>query len=347
MTIDEFINRIEETIVKVNGDPELGTNTIGILPEDRLSILAASTIDEASKYLITSGIPEWVIDIALSGQDISGLSPDKAAMAAASNQVGMMGQYQNPYIGVPESYIPPRPDATDFYTKEDLVNLFADLPAEEIAGIQADLINSGLLSLDKGFVPGDWDDKTQVAFEPVLSRANRRGVTSIEKETGSAWSMSLADYVAHPVPDLPKEDSVYLPPDYATIAQKVKYLFESDLNRKANPSELKLLSNTMYKDSEKAYEQSEEFEDIGEQKPQVTSEGLMQGDYGNYAAENVQEKIDAGGLTQIDAESRMRESFDILTAKEKERLGDNYSARSTRATILNSIANRPSNRTYP
>jgi hypothetical protein len=340
MTIDEFINRIEQTILAVNSNPNLGTNTIGILPEDRLDILAASTIDEAAKYLIAADIPQYIIDFALSGQDISELSADEVSLAAAAQQVGMMGQYQNPNIGVPVSYIPPRPDATDFYTEDNLIGLFAGLPPEEIAGIQADLMNAGLLNLKDGFVPGDWDEKTQLAFTPVLSRANRRGVTAAEKEDGSAWRLSLEDYVANPVPDIP-EEQVYLPPDYATIAQKVKYLFESDLNRKPKPSELKLLSNTMYKESEAAYEQSEELGDVAEQEPVFTAEGLMQKDYGNYAAENVEEKIDAGGLTQIDAESRMKESFDILTAREKERLGDNYSARNTRATILNSIANRP------
>jgi hypothetical protein len=73
----------------------------------------------------------------------------------------------------------------------------------------------------------------------------------------------------------------------------------------------------------------------------MTGEEILAGDYGNYAADNVQSTIEEQGLTQIDSESRMREKFDMITDKEKSRLGENYSARNTRATILNSIANRP------
>ena len=72
MTIDEFINRIEQTILAVNGNPNLGTNTIGILPEDRLDILAASTIEEASKYLLAADIPKYIIDFGLASENNKG-----------------------------------------------------------------------------------------------------------------------------------------------------------------------------------------------------------------------------------------------------------------------------------
>ena len=69
---------------------------------------------------------------------------------------------------------------------------------------------------------------------------------------------------------------------------------------------------------------------------------MLQGEYGNYAAENVQQAIDEQGLTQIDPTSRMQEKFEKITENEKTRLGENYSARNTRTSILRSIAGRPS-----
>ena len=165
-------------------------------------------------------------------------------------------------------------------------------------------------------------------------------LTDVEKLNGAAWKTTLDEYVANPVPEIPQSET-YLPADPATIAQKVKRLYAADLNRDPNPSELKLLSNTMYKEAEASYQQNQSLAATAQQQPEMTGEEILAGDYGNYAADNVQSAIEDQGLTQIDAESRMREKFDMITDKEKSRLGENYSARNTRATILNSIANRP------
>jgi|TARA_R110002096_G_scaffold3544_3_gene17463 hypothetical protein len=339
MTVDEFLQRIESIILQINEDDSLGTNQIGITTEQRVDILSAPTIQDASLYLLSSNIPQYVIDFATSGQDIAGVTGDNVALAAATEQYGQFGN-QDAVLGVPANYTPPRSGATDFYTETDLVNLFGGKSEEEIAGIQADLINSNLLSVGDGFMPGEWDLATQRAFTPVLSRANRGGVTDIEKLNGAAWKTTLDEYVANPVPEIPQSET-YLPADPATIAQKVKRLYAADLNRDPNPSELKLLSNTMYKEAENSYQQNKSLAATAQQQPEMTGEEILAGDYGNYAADNVQSTIEEQGLTQIDSESRMREKFDMITDKEKSRLGENYSARNTRATILNSIANRP------
>ena len=115
----------------------------------------------------------------------------------------------------------------------------------------------------------------------------------------------------------------------------------TELNRDPSPYELKLLSNELYKQAEAAYAQSQELGQVAQAQPAFTGEDLMAGNYGNYAAENVQETIDNQGMTQIDPQSRMKEKFDAITLKEQNRLGENYSARNTRTAILNAITGRP------
>ena len=247
---------------------------------------------------------------------------------------------QDAIIGVPANYLPPRESATDFYTENDLVNMFAGMEEEQIAAIQADLINAKLLSVGYGFIPGDWDGPTQRAFTPVLARANRGGVTEFEKQSGAAWRNVLEEYVANPVPTIP-DDDVFLPEDPATNAQVIKSYYARELNRDPSPYELKLLSNELYKQAEAAYAQSQELGQVAQAQPAFTGEDLMAGNYGNYAAENVQETIDNQGMTQIDPQSRMKEKFDAITLKEQNRLGENYSARNTRTAILNAITGRP------
>ena len=328
MTVYEFFNRVEKLITQINDDATLGTNKIGITADQRLDILNANTIEEAITFLLAYNIPQYVVDFAISGQDLAGITSDDAAVAAAREQTGLFGN-TDAYIG-----------ATDFYTQNDLVNLFAGIGDEQIAGIQADLINARLLSVGDGFLPGEWDTPTQRAFERVLERANLGGVTEIEKQNGSAWRNVLKEFVANPVPIMP-DTEVFLPQDPAENAQTVKNLYARELNRDPSAYEIKLLSNELYKQAEAAYKQSEELGQVAQAQPAFTGDDLLQGQYGNYAAENVQQAIDEQGLTQINPASRMKEKFDRITENEKARLGENYSARNTRTSILRSIAGRP------
>jgi hypothetical protein len=338
MTVDDFFSRVEQMIVSINEGATAGQNKIGITSDDRINILSSNTIDEASKYLLAAGIPEYVIETAISGKDLLDVNADSAALFAAGEQTGLFGN-QDAIIGVPANYLPPRESATDFYTQNDLVNLFAGLEVEEIAGIQADLVNAKLLTIGDGFIPGEWDAPTQSAFSRVLRRANMGGVTEYEKQTGAAWRNVLEEYVANPVPTIP-DDDVFLPPDPATNAQQVKSLYARELNREPSAYELKLLSNELYKQSEAAFKQSQELTDAAQEPATFTGDDLMAGEYGNYAAENVQQTIDEEGLSQIDPQSRMRQKFDGLIENEKARLGENYSGRNTRTAILNSISAR-------
>ncbi len=338
MTVDEFFNRIERLIIKSNEGVTTGQNKIGITTDQRLDILNANTVDEAAKFLLAYGIPQYLIDTAISGTDFDAVTSDEIELLAAREQTGLFGN-QDEIIGVPANYIPPRESATDFYTQNDLVNMFAGMEEEQIAAIQADMINAKLLSVGDGFIPGDWDSATQRAFTPVLARANRGGVTEYEKQSGAAWRNVLEEYVANPVPTMP-DDDVFLPQDPATNAQQVKSLYARELNRDPSPYELKLLSNELYKEAEAAYAQSRELGQVAQAQPAFTGDDLLAGEYGNYAAENVQQAIDDEGMTQIDPQSRMKEKFDVLMENEKNRLGENYSARNTRSAILSSISAR-------
>lgn len=338
MTVDEFFNRIERLIIKSNEGVTTGQNKIGITTDQRLDILNANTVDEAAKFLLAYGIPQYLIDTAISGTDFDAVTSDEIELLAAREQTGLFGN-QDEIIGVPANYIPPRESATDFYTQNDLVNMFAGMEEEQIAAIQADMINAKLLSVGDGFIPGDWDSATQIAFTPVLARANRGGVTEYEKQSGAAWRNVLEEYVANPVPTMP-DDDVFLPQDPATNAQQVKSLYARELNRDPSPYELKLLSNELYKEAEAAYAQSRELGQVAQAQPAFTGDDLLAGEYGNYAAENVQQAIDDEGMTQIDPQSRMKEKFEVLMENEKNRLGENYSARNTRSAILSSISAR-------
>jgi hypothetical protein len=339
MTVDEFLDRVQTIILQVNDSATLGQNKIGITTDQRIEILGSNNVDEAAKYLIAYGIPQYIVDFATSGTDITTIGADDAALAAAGEQFGLYGGAEA-LLGVPANYIPPRESATDFYTESDLVNLFAGLEEEQIAGIQADLINAKLLNVGAGFIPGEWDGPTQQAFTFVLARANRAGVTEAEKQNGAAWRSTLKEFVANPVPTIP-DDDVFLPQDPATNAQAIKSYYAREVNRDPSPYELKLLANQLYKDSEAAYNQSKELGQIAQAQPAFTGEDLLAGQYGNYAADNVQQAINDQGLTQIDPTSRMRENVDELLVNEKARLGENYSARNTRSVILNAIGRRP------
>ena len=138
MTVDEFLQRIESIILQINEDDSLGTNQIGITTEQRVDILSAPTVQDASLYLLSANIPQYVIDFAISGQDITGVTGDNVALAAATEQYGQFGN-QDAVLGVPANYVPPRSGATDFYTETDLVNLFAGKSEEEIAGTKYNL----------------------------------------------------------------------------------------------------------------------------------------------------------------------------------------------------------------
>jgi len=244
------------------------------------------------------------------------------------------------YLGVTSDYVSPRGEAaTDYYTDSELITLFAGKNEEAIAGIQAQLINAGLLEIDAEFLAGDWGRTTQRAMSYVLGTVNRRGVTEAEKLDGSEWRLALAEYELNPIDKYP-EEGAYLPPDYQSVANTITGWFKRGLNRDPQPYEMKLLANTIYSESQQAYQQNVDLKQFAEQE-EVSAGGLLAGEYGNYSKENVQSKIDEEGLTQIDPVAAGQFQFNKLIEDEKGRLGENLDTRKTRASIFASLNQRP------
>lgn len=342
METSVFLNRIVEILATVNSQKKAGENTYSFTEEQFNTLNQTNDLATVQQYLLAYGIPSYLIDIAAdpekslvsvgdSGYDLS--------LQAAFNEYGGALPGSSP-IGVTASYVSPRGDAAaDYYTENDLVDNFAGLGEETIAGIQASLINAGLLETDAGFIAGDWGTSTQRAFSYILGMANRRGVTTQERETGSAWRSALAEFELNPIPKYPDAEA-YLPPDFDSVANSIKTMFRRGVNRDPQPYELKLLANTLYSEAQQAYQQSVDLNQATQQQD-VSAGGLLAGQFGNYSKENVQAKIDSEGLTQIDSLAGTQFRFEELIENEKGRLGENVDTRRSRALMFNSLNNAP------
>ncbi len=340
METSTFVDRIVEILRFVNSQQQAGQNQFTFTEEQFETINTATDINTASSYLLAYGIPNYIIDLALDeNQSVDTLGSYDLSLQSAMNEFGLAQPGSGP-IGVTASYVSPRGEsATEYYTENELVDNFAGLGEEQIASIQASLINAGLLQVDAEFIAGDYGQSTQRAMSFVLGTVNRRGVTEEEKVTGSAWKQALAEYELNPLPKYPDADT-YLPPDFASVSNTIKTMFRRGLNRDPQPYELKLLANTLYSESQQAYQQSVDL-DKATQQQDVTGTGLLDGEFGNYSKENVQAKIDSEGLTQIDPLARVQFGFDNMIQNELGRLGENVDTRRTRASILSSINQRP------
>jgi len=335
-----FIDRIVEILRYMNSQQQAGENKITLTQEQFDTINATQDINTAQQYLLAYNIPPYIVSMALDeNTSLEELGTYDASMAQAVAEFGM--EQEGPsYLGVTSDYVSPRGEAaTDYYTDSELITLFAGKSEEEIAGIQAQLINSGILEVDAEFLAGDWGRTTQRAMSYVLGTVNRRGVTEAEKLDGSEWRLALAEYELNPIDKYP-EEGAYLPPDYQSVANTITGWFKRGLNRDPQPYEMKLLANTIYSESQQAYQQNVDLKQFAEQE-EVSAGGLLAGEYGNYSKENVQSKIDEEGLTQIDPVAAGQFQFNKLIEDEKGRLGENLDTRKTRASILASLNQRP------
>ena len=340
MDTQTFIDRIVEILRYMNSQQQAGENKITLTQEQFDTINATQDIKTAEQYLLAYDIPPFVVSMALDeNTSLEELGAYDASLAQAQADYGM--QQEGPsYLGVTSDYVSPRGEAaTDYYTDSELITLFAGKSEEEIAGIQAQLINGGLLEIDAEFLAGDWGRTTQRAMSYVLGTVNRRGVTEAEKLDGSEWRLALAEYELNPIDKYP-EEGAYLQPDYQSVANTITGWFKRGLNRDPQPYEMKLLANTIYSESQQAYQQNVDLKQFAEQE-EVSAGGLLAGEYGNYSKENVQSKIDEEGLTQIDPLAAGQFQFNKLIENEKGRLGENLDTRKTRASIFASLNQRP------
>jgi len=340
MDTSTFIDRIVEILRYVNSQAVAGEGAI-MLTQDQFDIINETPdIESASKYLLSYGVPQHLLAMALDeDSDIGSMGNYDVSMSQAQSQYGLVQPGESP-IGVPANYVSPRGDeATEYYTENELISLFTGKDEEEIARIQAGLINAGLLEPDASFIAGDWGRTTQTAFSFVLDRVNRRGVTAEEKITGTEWNAALDEYVNNPLPKYP-DAPAYLPPDYDTVKNSIVTMFRRRVNRKPQPYELKLLANTLYSEAQQAYTQDTELTEMTRQED-VTGSGLLAGEFGNYSKENVQSSIDTYGMTQIDQSASLANSFDNLIVKEEERMGENLDIRKARSSMFASLNQRP------
>ena len=340
METSTFVDRIIEILRYVNSQQQAGQNQFTLTQEEFDTINTATDINTASSYLLAFGVPQYLVNLALDeDESIDSLGTYDLSMQSAINEFGMVQPGSSP-IGVTADYVSPRGEsATEYYTENELIDNFAGLGEETIAGIQAQLINAGILETDASFIAGDWGPTTQRAMNFILGTVNRRGVTEEEKITGSAWEQALNEYELNPLPKYP-DSAAYLPPDFASVSNSIVSMFRRRVNRDPQPYELKLLANTMYSEAQQAYTQSVDLEKATRQQD-VSGTGLLAGEFGNYSKENVQAKIDSEGLTEIDPLARTQFGFNDMIKDEEGRLGENADTRRTRASIFSSLNQRP------
>jgi hypothetical protein len=87
------------------------------------------------------------------------------------------------------------------YWSHDAWTLVDGLSAEDVYGVQRQLIDSGLLKA-KGVVAGNWTNQEAGAFQQVLSLANQSGVT---------WDVALAHMAANGRANPPEQTKVQRP----------------------------------------------------------------------------------------------------------------------------------------
>ena len=169
MTVEEFINRLKKILDEVNNEQIEGQNQLLLSEDDEILLRGETTVENAllRAKTLNKAIGIYADFAADPTNNLQGFASTDASFSAAEQQI-MSGFGVGPsYLGVTGEYVPPQ-GGTDFYTEDDNITLFAGKPTEEIAGIQADLVNSGLLELG-AFRPGDWDLRTQRAFAVILA----------------------------------------------------------------------------------------------------------------------------------------------------------------------------------
>jgi len=333
MTVEEFIERLKKIIDSANNEQIEGQNQLFLSEDDEILLRGETTIENAilRAKTLNPAIGVYADFAANPEQNIGDFATTDASFAAAEASV-LAGFGVGPdYIGVSGEYVPPQ-GGTDFYTEQEKIDLFAGKSTEEIAGIQADLVNANLLELGS-FRPGEWDKTTYNAFRNILYAANTLGVTPEQKANGSRWKEVLIDYSQNPT-TVVKPEAVYLPPDYDAVTQQVKGLFRQQLDRDPKAYELKLLGDVLMSESKKAFDLQQQLQaDID---VDVTQEQILTGTYGNHITPQVEP-----GVTEISPTAALYEKFDQITAKEQERLGANRDIQATNRIILNSITGAP------
>jgi hypothetical protein len=323
--VEQFISEIL-SLVKT---PLRGSNPIVPTEQQIADLQKAKNVPDAiniaNQYGWSEYITEWSKKQPKQEQD------DIANVIAASltgQQTNFIGVDANTVINYGGEVTTVGAFADNFYVNGDQ-NAMDSLMPEDIRELQANLINAGLLGskIGRPFRPGVWGKFDRVAMYELMTMANENG----EGKAELGWESVLKVLLDNPIPE-PEQVSVYLPPDYTSISNSINGLFESELGRKPQPYELKLLAETYLSEAKSAYQQ-----EVSMKTPQdvmITASTLE--NYGNHTQPKVQP-----GTTQIDPSARMLDVFNKVTEKEQERLGANRDIQATNRIILNSITGSP------
>ena len=316
--IDKFVAAL------VDQDTMAGTNPI-LTEDDIQQMKTMSTIDDVQAFAITKGLSSGKVNNALIS---AGLQYGSDPLDDISGLFGFGGTSAPQLIGgLPSDFVPQNPTDTDFYFKKDEYRIFGNLPTEDLYKLQARLIQGGLLARG-GFTPGDFDEPTAAAMRLVLGRQNRIGVKIGDKST--AWNEALLLYQNEPLPS-GEEVSVYLPPDYAETATRIRNLFTQDLGRQPQPYELTLLAEQFMQDTQLRSQQSAELQEL------ALGPSVAELESGNVGNKDIQGVVAQTGLQEISPTGRLYENFNNLVQREKDRLQANDDIQNTGRLMLGTI----------
>ena len=316
--IDKFVAAL------VDQDTMAGTNPI-LTEDDIQQMKTMSTIDDVQAFAITKGLSSGKVNNALIS---AGLQYGADPLDDIAGLFGFGGTPAPQLIGgLPSDFVPQNPTDTDFYFKKDEYRIFGNLPTEDLYKLQARLIQGGLLARG-GFTPGDFDEPTAAAMRLVLGRQNRIGVKIGDKST--AWNEALLLYQNEPLPS-GEEVSVYLPPDYAETATRIRNLFTQDLGRQPQPYELTLLAEQFMQDTQLRSQQSAELQEL------ALGPSVQELESGNVGNKDIQGVVTQTGLQEISPTGRLYENFNNLVQREKDRLQANDDIQNTGRLMLGTI----------
>ena len=316
--IDKFVAAL------VDQDTMAGTNPI-LTEDDIQQMKTMSTIDDVQAFAITKGLSSGKVNNALIS---AGLQYGADPLDDIAGLFGFGGTSSPALIGgLPSDVVPQNPTDTDFYYKDDEYRIFGNLPTEDLYKLQARLIQGGLLARG-AFTPGDFDTATATAMRLVLGRQNRIGVKIGEKST--AWNEALLLYQNEPLPS-GEEVSVYLPPDYAETATRIRNLFTQDLGRQPQPYELTLLAEQFMQDTQLRSQQSAELQEL------ALGPSVQELESGNVGNKDIQGVVAQTGLQEISPTGRLYENFNNLVQREKDRLQANDDIQNTGRLMLGTI----------
>tara|TARA_R100001086_G_scaffold202234_1_gene118367 strand:+ start:700 stop:1680 length:981 start_codon:yes stop_codon:yes gene_type:complete len=318
--IDKFVAAL------VDQDTMAGTNR-AFDENDIQTMKNMSSIEDVKQYAVANGLSSGKVNNALISAGLQ-YGADPLGAEDIAGLFGFGGTSSPALIGgLPSDYVPQNPTDTDFYYKDDEYRIFGNLPTEDLYKLQARLIQGGLLARG-AFTPGDFDSATATAMRLVLGRQNRIGVKIGEKST--AWNEALLLYQNEPLPS-GEEVSVYLPPDYAETATRIRNLFTQDLGRQPQPYELTLLAEQFMQDTQLRSQQSAELQEL------ALGPSVQELESGNVGNKDIQGVVAQTGLQEISPTGRLYENFNNLVQREKDRLQANDDIQNTGRLMLGTI----------